>query len=137
MLKKCFTVFAIVGLLMFVGRLAAEEKNATAHEGTVVKAGDGKLTMTGKADQKEHTHAIKPGTKIVRGQSLHIGRPQSRLHCESVGQGRCGQDGLEDRSQKAMKLKSEEGGGTIPLLACAKFQVQSWHFNSTTSLNPV
>ena len=40
MLKKCFTVFAIVGLLMFVGRLAAEEKNATAHEGTVVKAGD-------------------------------------------------------------------------------------------------
>ena len=65
MLKKCFTVFAIVGLLMFVGRLAAEEKNATAHEGTVVKAGDGKLTMTAKADQKEHTHAIKPGTKIM------------------------------------------------------------------------
>src|SRR5258708_3218534 len=65
MLRKLFAVFAVAGLLMLVGQLSAEEKNATAHEGKIVKAGDGKLTMTGKDDAKEHMHAIKPGTKIM------------------------------------------------------------------------
>ena len=35
MLRKCFAVFAVAGLLMLVGQLSAEEKNATAHEGKV------------------------------------------------------------------------------------------------------
>ncbi|MFL5342890.1 MAG: hypothetical protein ACJ8F7_22375 [Gemmataceae bacterium] len=64
MLRTCFAVFAGLALVTFVSQVGAEEKNATAHEGKVVKAGDGKLTMTGKDDQKEHTHVIKPGTKI-------------------------------------------------------------------------
>ena len=65
MLRHCFVIFSALALFAFVGQVGAEEKNATAHEGKIVKAGDGKLTMTGKDDAKEHTHVIKPGTKIM------------------------------------------------------------------------
>ena len=64
MLRKCFAVFAVAGLLMLVGQLSAEEKNATAHEGKVVKAADGKLTITDK-DDKEHVATVAADAKIT------------------------------------------------------------------------
>jgi hypothetical protein len=59
----------LVGLAVFAlaawaaGPVAAEEKAGT-HEGMVVKAGDGKLTMTNKDGKDEHTHAVGPDAKI-------------------------------------------------------------------------
>ena len=55
-------LLAVLALFLFVGQptLAAED----THEGTVVKAGDGKLTMTGK-DGKEHSHDIGKDVKIT------------------------------------------------------------------------
>lgn len=35
------------------------------HEGKVVKAGDGKLTMTFKGDEKKHTHDVAKEAKIT------------------------------------------------------------------------
>ena len=42
----------------------AEDKNNT-HKGTVVKAEDGKLTMTMKGEEKEHSHAVATDAKIT------------------------------------------------------------------------
>jgi hypothetical protein len=41
---------------------AAEEK---VHEATVVKAGDGKITLTFKGDEKKHTHDVAKDAKIT------------------------------------------------------------------------
>ena len=41
----------------------AADKNET-HQGIVVTAGDGKLTMTDKDGKKEHTHDVGPDVKI-------------------------------------------------------------------------
>jgi hypothetical protein len=59
---------AAIALVMFVGQpafaeKAAAEKGGKTHEGTVVKAGDGKLTM--KSEGKEHTHDVAPNAKIT------------------------------------------------------------------------
>jgi hypothetical protein len=35
------------------------------HEGTLVKAVDGKLTMVKKGEKEEHTHAVAPDAKIT------------------------------------------------------------------------
>lgn len=42
--------------------LAGDDK---VHEGKVVKAGDGKLTMTFKGDEKKHTHDVAKDAKIT------------------------------------------------------------------------
>lgn len=42
--------------------LAADDK---AHEVTVVKAGDGKITMTMKGDEKKHTHDVAKDAEIT------------------------------------------------------------------------
>lgn len=42
--------------------LAQDEK---AHEATVVKAGDGKITLTLKGDDKKHTHDVAKNAKIT------------------------------------------------------------------------
>src|SRR5436190_21107767 len=59
----------LVGLAAFAlaawgaGPVAAEDK-AGSHEGMVVKAGDGMLTMTNKEGKEEHTHAVGTDAKI-------------------------------------------------------------------------
>lgn len=59
----------LVGLVAFalaawaVGPVAGEDKAGT-HEGMVVKAGDGKLTMTNKEGKDERTQAVSPDAKI-------------------------------------------------------------------------
>ena len=45
-----------------VSLLAAEDK---VHEATVVKAGDGKITLTMKGDDKQHTHDVAKDAKIT------------------------------------------------------------------------
>jgi hypothetical protein len=52
---------ALVAMVFFVTASYAADK---VHEGTVVKAGAGKLTMTDK-DGKEVTHAVAPDAKIT------------------------------------------------------------------------
>lgn len=49
---------------------AADEKT---HEGTVVKAGEGKLTMIMKGDTKEHSHAVAKNAAItIDGKPAHL-----------------------------------------------------------------
>lgn len=42
--------------------LAADDK---VHEATVVKAGDGKITLTFKGDDQKHTHDVAKDAKIT------------------------------------------------------------------------
>lgn len=56
-------VFAALALAFLTCQTAtAEEKT---HEGKIVKAGDGKLTMTSKDGSKEHTHAVAEDATIT------------------------------------------------------------------------
>src|SRR5262245_23134885 len=58
-------LLAVLALAVFVAAPAgADEKKGDTHEGTVVKAGDGKLTMADK-DKKEHTHTVAVDAKIT------------------------------------------------------------------------
>jgi co-chaperonin GroES (HSP10) len=66
MLQRCFavlTVLAVVALLVAVTPALAADKT---HEGKIVKAGDGKLTMSDEKGENKHTHIVKPGTAITR-----------------------------------------------------------------------
>jgi len=47
--------------------LAAPALAATAHEGKVVSAGDGKLTMTDMAGKNQHTHEVPADATILCG----------------------------------------------------------------------
>lgn len=56
-------LFAVAALVAFSGAsLCADEK---LHEATVVKAGDGKITLTFKGDDKKHTHDVAKDAKIT------------------------------------------------------------------------
>src|SRR4051794_24675761 len=66
MLTRMLTLVLVVAaaLLLAPSPVLAEEKGDT-HEGLVVKAGDGKLTMTDKDGKNEHTHDVAKDTKIT------------------------------------------------------------------------
>jgi hypothetical protein len=54
---------AAIALALVAGQsVAAGEKS---HDGKIVKAGDGKLTMTDKAGQNKHTHDVATDAKIT------------------------------------------------------------------------
>lgn len=57
-------VFAIIAMALCLSQpvFSQDEKS---HEGTVVKAGKGKLVMTFKGDAKKHTHDVAPKAKIT------------------------------------------------------------------------
>jgi hypothetical protein len=55
------TVAVSMFALSVLPLLAAEEK---AKEATVVKAGDGKITLTFKGDEKKHTHDVAKDAEI-------------------------------------------------------------------------
>lgn len=56
---------AALALTVFTSQpVLAQDKEAT-HEGKVVKAGDGKLTMTSKAKDDKHTHDVAKDAKIT------------------------------------------------------------------------
>jgi hypothetical protein len=60
-------VLAILALACFVcvPALAADKEKGTTHEGKVVKAGDGKLTMTDKDGKNQHTHNVPATAQIT------------------------------------------------------------------------
>lgn len=59
-----FLAAVVVALVAFAGLplLAADDK---VHEVTVIKAGDGKITLTLKGDDKQHTHDVGKDAKIT------------------------------------------------------------------------
>ena len=63
MLRRSMLWFlATVAVAVFAGQPAfADDK---PHEGTVVSAATGKLTMTMKGDEKKHTHDVAKAAKI-------------------------------------------------------------------------
>ncbi len=56
---------AALAVVAFVGVPAFADDKAGTHEGTVVKAENGKLTMTGKDDKREHSHDVPATAKIT------------------------------------------------------------------------
>src|SRR5262245_44848792 len=53
-------------LVAILANTASAAAEAGTNEGTVVKAGDGKLVMTDK-DGKEHSHLVAATTKVTLG----------------------------------------------------------------------
>ena len=64
MSRRSLLVFlaAIAAALFAFQPAFADDK---PHEGTVVSAGDGKLTMTFKGDAKKHTHDVAKDSRIA------------------------------------------------------------------------
>ncbi len=60
---RTLPLFVAALALVLLAYAPARAEDADTHEGTVVKAADGKLTMTDK-DSKEHSHAITEEAKI-------------------------------------------------------------------------
>ena len=56
-------VLALAVAFLTGGAVLADE--AKTHEGMIVAAGDGKLTMTDKDGKNEHTHAVPADTRIT------------------------------------------------------------------------
>ena len=57
-------VFAALALAFLTCQSASAEEKT--HEGKIVKAGDGKLTMTNKDGSKQHTHDVAEDATITR-----------------------------------------------------------------------
>lgn len=55
---------ALVALALFSTTAVAAEEQGDSHEGKVVMAGGGKLTMTDKDGKNEHTHEVAADAKI-------------------------------------------------------------------------
>ena len=77
--RSLLLVFVVVAASALVARSAiAEDK---AHDGTVVSAGAGKLTMTFKGDEKKHTHDVaKNATITVDGKAAKLEDLKAGFH---------------------------------------------------------
>ena len=64
MSRISFLATAAVAIVALVGLplMAADDK---VHEATVVKAGEGKITLTFKGDDSKHTHDVAEDAKIT------------------------------------------------------------------------
>jgi hypothetical protein len=67
-----YRVFSVLVAVLALALLAAaptlaqnQAQQTGTHEGTVVKAGDNKLTMTDKAGKNEHSHDVAKDAKIT------------------------------------------------------------------------
>ena len=56
---------AVLALALLAGTPALAQDREGTHEGTVVKASDGKLTMTDRDGKKEHSHDVPRDAKIT------------------------------------------------------------------------
>lgn len=68
MLRRTFALAAVAVLALALNPLLADDTKDTkpgTHEGKVVKAEAGKLTMTDKDGKNEHTHTIPAGAKVT------------------------------------------------------------------------
>jgi uncharacterized membrane protein len=65
MLNRTFALVAVALALVLLAGQAGFAADDKTHEGKVVKAGEGKLTMTDKDGKNEHTHNIAANTAIT------------------------------------------------------------------------
>lgn len=66
MFRRSFIVAAVGILVAWGAQSFAQQEKPGTHEGTVVKAEDGKLTMTAKDNKTKHTHNVGLDAKITR-----------------------------------------------------------------------
>ena len=93
MLHRYVCLVAVLAVMLLMGQavVAADD----SHEGIVVKAGDGKLTMTDKDGKNEHMHKVAAETKITCD-----GKP-------------CKLEDLKEGFQVKVTLKPDKTVGTI------------------------
>jgi hypothetical protein len=65
MVRRSFIMAAMAILVVWGAQAVAQDPGPGTHEGTVVKAEEGKLTMTAKDNKTKHTHDIGPDAKIT------------------------------------------------------------------------
>jgi hypothetical protein len=66
MLSRALAMLAVLAFVLLVCQAGlAVDKEAKTHEGKVVKAGAGKLTMTDKDGGNQHTHDVAPDATIT------------------------------------------------------------------------
>lgn len=65
MLSRILSVVVLVVALVALAGLPLRAADDKVHEATVVKAGDGKITLTFKGDDKKHTHDVAKDAKIT------------------------------------------------------------------------
>ncbi|MBP3955524.1 hypothetical protein J8F10_09550 [Gemmata sp. G18] len=65
MLRHVFALASVAVLALAFTPAFAEDTKPGTHEGKVVKAEAGKLTMTDKEGKKEHTHVIPATAKVT------------------------------------------------------------------------
>jgi Cu/Ag efflux protein CusF len=65
MFRRSFALAVAAMLVCWGAQSFADDVKPGTHEGKVVKAEVGKLTMTDKDGKNEHVHAIPVGTKIT------------------------------------------------------------------------
>jgi len=65
MLYRVLPILLLALAVVFLTTAPVLADNATTHEGLVVKAGDGKLTMTDKDGKNQHTHDVAADAKIT------------------------------------------------------------------------
>lgn len=64
MLHRAIPFLLVAMVLTFIASEPVLGDNVKSHEGIVVSAGNGKLTMTDKDGKSEHTHAVPADSKI-------------------------------------------------------------------------
>lgn len=65
MLRRTFALAAVAVLAVALNPLLADDPKPGTHEGKVVKAEAGKLTMTDKDGKNEHTHKVPASAKVT------------------------------------------------------------------------
>ena len=65
MLSRILSVVVMAVALVAVSGLSLRAADDKVHEATVVKAGDGKITLTFKGDDKKHTHDVAKDATIT------------------------------------------------------------------------
>lgn len=64
MLYRVLPLMVLALAFVFLTSAPVVAEDAKSHEGVVVKAGDGKLTMTDKDGKNEHSHDVAADAKI-------------------------------------------------------------------------
>jgi hypothetical protein len=64
-LRTLFAGIATVAVAFWASAPVMAEDKDNTHMGTVVKAEDGKLTMTMKGEEQEHSHAVATDAKLT------------------------------------------------------------------------
>jgi hypothetical protein len=65
MLSRVPRLVVLAVALVALAGLSLRAADDKAHEAKVVKAGDGKITLTFKGDDKKHTHEVAKDAKIT------------------------------------------------------------------------